>query len=804
MKKRLYLLISILLIILTQVTWGLFDTRGNNYSLLIIIVGCLCWLFIRARTRKKFYLPKLVLPLSLFAGLQIVLLIIAPIPAYGIYWITITLVSILFLLFVVDSKNIGWDARVWENAIILVAIFFVIIDLLLVFSAYVIWWKVSGSIFSQLPYSMRTPGGLLFHPNLMAGYINLIIPFALIRIFRTEGKVSKLLWTSVLALLLIEMFFTSSRGGWIALAGGIFGMLFLTYAAKLTSAISQTLLSFPRKIPQNKKYWIMAVLMVPIVIGIAPIFVRQVTMAPHGSVSDRLDIWNYSIKLISQAPIWGTGPGSMPFLFALRSDAIGGDEVYHAHNLWLQITTETGIIGLIICLWALGVIIHLCITSWKHSRPKTPERDVLIVFAGVGISLAIHNLVDYLFANLLITLYFIIIVSLLYIHASRYEHYLLNRYKAIATMIPILGLIIVGTLYSAGGFTLFTNGMKSALRNEWNVARDKICQAAEDNQTFSYFAFQCSFANGMVAFQNNDQEALNQAIKFQKNALKIDPYWYMHWANMASYEWQNGDYDQAKKHIKRAAEAAPNRAFLWLNLAVMEEHLGQIDEAHDHYQRALCLYPWYRESIIFEESSLHDSVLQSKCPNEDKSFRNNSPYLLLWDGWQAIQTNDITTAKQLIARSIQLHPQNAIAYAYTALVDQKSGQYMDAQVNIQTALFINRSSVAVLLIAAQISHEQGNYEQEIEYLSQAFEIYQRPKLSDVYYLYAYRYFNLPLDISPFLYTGLSQETINAFLYLAEHERQRGDLGRSEEILNWLERSIPDPSAKHYTLQRNFE
>ncbi len=62
-------------------------------------------------------------------------------------------------------------------------------------------------------------------------------------------------------------------------------------------------------------------------------------------------------------------------------------------------------------------------------------------------------------------------------------------------------------------------------------------------------------------------------------ALEKDPYWYVHWANLASYEWQLGQREAAVEHMQQAAEMAPTRPFIQVNLAWMQEQMGDTRQA---------------------------------------------------------------------------------------------------------------------------------------------------------------------------------------------------------------------------------
>lgn len=80
------------------------------------------------------------------------------------------------------------------------------------------------------------------------------------------------------------------------------------------------------------------------------------------NISQRFSIWETTMVLIKENPIIGVGPGNFGSVHLERYRK-GGDkfgwwgENYHAHNLYLQIASESGIIGLFIFIYLIWKII---------------------------------------------------------------------------------------------------------------------------------------------------------------------------------------------------------------------------------------------------------------------------------------------------------------------------------------------------------------------------------------------------------------------------------------------------------------
>jgi O-antigen ligase len=79
------------------------------------------------------------------------------------------------------------------------------------------------------------------------------------------------------------------------------------------------------------------------------------TLPDDSSVGGRLTIWSDTLRMIAARPLLGTGLntfvwGHLPF----RSSSTGLPQ--HAHNEYLEVVAETGILGGAICLWFLWIL----------------------------------------------------------------------------------------------------------------------------------------------------------------------------------------------------------------------------------------------------------------------------------------------------------------------------------------------------------------------------------------------------------------------------------------------------------------
>jgi len=105
-------------------------------------------------------------------------------------------------------------------------------------------------------------------------------------------------------------------------------------------------------------------------------------LLPSFSVAARLDYWKETWQLILAHPLTGVGLGN----FDLRLSR-------YAHNLFLQLWAETGLLGIAMLLWLCAVVIK---SGWKNIKSAWPDKKKLALLAGIIIFL-IHNLMDFSF-----------------------------------------------------------------------------------------------------------------------------------------------------------------------------------------------------------------------------------------------------------------------------------------------------------------------------------------------------------------------------------------------------------------------
>ncbi len=136
--------------------------------------------------------------------------------------------------------------------------------------------------------------------------------------------------------------------------------------------------------------------------------------------SDRLEQWKTTLGLINGSKITGFGAGSYETVFRSRPSGELGPMTYnHAHNDYLELMLEQGVVG----LFLLGAIV--CILVWKSLHKLYQSRSLLrkrLILSGIfGASvILLHALVDFPFQVPANTWLFIALLSIV-VSATRID-----------------------------------------------------------------------------------------------------------------------------------------------------------------------------------------------------------------------------------------------------------------------------------------------------------------------------------------------------------------------------------------------
>lgn len=266
--------------------------------------------------------------------------------------------------------------------ILLVSVIISVIALLKHFSPVdLAWWS-----YPDLSPDIVGITGPYANHNHLAGYLEMTIPL-LLGLFLTRTRRSGILYLMlyVTAILLFTHILTLSRGGWVSLGLALFAMA--------------SILLLQQRFRQKK---ILSLIMTGTAIVLLFILSstqtveRILTLTENETVlgaGGRMFAWQGIGQMIIDNPLFGTGPGSFATVFTQYQPPGIAARFFYAHNDYLHIIAETGLILIPILCWLLYTVFAIGLNKLQN-----PSRQVWGITLGAltGIlAMLIHSISDF-------------------------------------------------------------------------------------------------------------------------------------------------------------------------------------------------------------------------------------------------------------------------------------------------------------------------------------------------------------------------------------------------------------------------
>jgi len=369
--------------------------------------------------KRELVIPRspLLIPLMLFVGWAGVTLLWAPDLTFGIpeviKWIEVVLVMLL-AIDVAQRRSVQWIMTgVFATAILQALI-----------GIYEARLRGVGPLGFQLSAGVYRAYGTFEQPNPFAGFVGMVLPIGLalaayfvVRsawcVFARQREAS--LWESsrftfyvlrfalyaaISLLLAAALFLSFSRGAWLGAAAAIGAMIVFA----------------------PKRLWIGVALAVIVLIGLIslsgagllPSAINE-RLADAGTLLDIRDVrgvpindanyalierqahWQAALNMLTDRPWTGVGFSNYQPVYEQYRLLNWPMALGHAHNIYLNVAAETGVIGL--GLYLLLWISILGLTFFTIRRAHGVEHAIAIGLLGMWVYLGTHMLVDNLYVN---------------------------------------------------------------------------------------------------------------------------------------------------------------------------------------------------------------------------------------------------------------------------------------------------------------------------------------------------------------------------------------------------------------------
>lgn len=227
----------------------------------------------------------------------------------------------------------------------------------------------------------------LGNPNLLSSYLIPAIALSMGAMFVWQGWLPKLLAITTCCVNIACLFFTDSRGGWIAT------VLMLAVFLLLLRAW------FAPQMPRFWRRWLLPMvfgasggMMLAAILAVEKVRLRFMSIfAGRGDSSNnyRINVWDAVWEMVHHRPLFGIGPGNGVFkkVYPLYAKS-GYENALGAYSVFLEHIVEIGWLGFAGFLWLLVLIVAYGVRVLLRLRDRNDSQAFWLIAAiagGVGL-----------------------------------------------------------------------------------------------------------------------------------------------------------------------------------------------------------------------------------------------------------------------------------------------------------------------------------------------------------------------------------------------------------------------------------
>jgi O-antigen ligase len=115
---------------------------------------------------------------------------------------------------------------------------------------------------------------------------------------------------------------------------------------------------------------------------------------------NRTYIWKDSMNMLKDFPVLGVGLGNFSLAYTLYKENAYWPHVYdHAHNDYIELATETGIVGFALVFWALIAFFR---NLYRNEKYFSSEKDPFSYYITIGLvsgmfGMFVHTITEFTF-----------------------------------------------------------------------------------------------------------------------------------------------------------------------------------------------------------------------------------------------------------------------------------------------------------------------------------------------------------------------------------------------------------------------
>ena len=408
------------------------------------------------------------------------------------------------------------------------------------------------------------------YPNTLAGYLILFFPLTVLFSLKFKGK-RKILPLIAGMIILWALFLTKSKGGFLSLF------------------VAMVILAFS---PLYRKRKVFSILLLLVLLTSLFSFLlwKDILILSRGrellfgSADIRLSYWKAGLRMFKERPLLGFGTGCFGKVFT-RFKEPGREESQMAHNNYLQVASELGIVGILIFLLFWIYVVRFLLNNIQK------ERIISWGILGSVMAFLFHSLMDFDFY--IPGIVFNLFLFLGWLPDSFSEKRNLSerieRRVKIALIISSLLLafhslmVIKANVFYEQGMTKREKGdLEGAIRDINTAIR--FYPWGEDTYRISYHYRLGELYEKSMEIISPD--FWRKAIEEYTKAARLDPYHFSYWEKISFLFLKKGELEESIKYINKAIYCYPSHPRLHREKGEILKVLGREEEARRELEMA--------------------------------------------------------------------------------------------------------------------------------------------------------------------------------------------------------------------------
>lgn len=296
------------------------------------------------------------------------------------------------------------------------------------------WFSYYGS--DEIPPTLRM-FSVMPDSHSFSMLMILFVPITLFYAFSSRDKSDRTKYFAIFVLMLLAIFFSGSRGAWVGWLGAVVSAFYLFMLKKFPKGLR--IFKAENWIEHKKTYkTVLASVLFFVVLFPVSSFVfnknqdsqliragkvageeKYALLKRTWSISDmdetsnkgRMEIWKDSAASVAKHPVLGIGMGNFPL--ALSEKISTAKMGASAHNIYLDVAVEMGILGLaafIALLWMICQKLFLLSQKMKDKNLRLLAGASLVYFVWIST----YGIFDVVIFNDKVLMFIVLIVALLY------------------------------------------------------------------------------------------------------------------------------------------------------------------------------------------------------------------------------------------------------------------------------------------------------------------------------------------------------------------------------------------------------